>query len=180
MYCPKCGAQIEQAIKFCKACGLKVTDHARLLEAQREAESDGEQPMRREKWMMRGVVLTLVTAFDLLIFLAVFGAITLPHVGYRSEFLWQLVAFLAASLITGGLGVFNLARSGFFSDLQERQLRYELARLEQRQKALAAKAERAAVESRSAPPLVEPVSVTEATTRELRGAPEVNQEVERD
>ncbi len=60
MYCPKCGAQIEEAIKFCKSCGLKVTDHARLLEAQREADSEGEQPMRREKWMVYGVVLTLV------------------------------------------------------------------------------------------------------------------------
>lgn len=179
MYCPNCGAQIEQAIKFCKACGLKVTDHARLLETQREDESQG-QPMRREKRMMTGVVLTLVTAFDLLIFLTVFGAITLSHVGFRSDFVWQLVAFLTASLITGGLGAFNLARSGFFSELQERQLRYELARLEQRQKALAAKAERTAVESGPASHLVEPVSVTEATTRELRGASEVAQEVERD
>jgi hypothetical protein len=178
MYCPSCGAQIEQAIKFCKACGLKVTDHARLLEAQREAESEGKIPMRREKRMMTGVVLTLVTAFDLLIFLSVFGAITLSHVGYRSDFVWQLVAFLTVSLITGGLGVFNLVRSGFFSELQERQLRYELARLEQRQKALAAKAERTAVESRPGSRLVEQVSVTEATTRELRGAPEVTREVE--
>lgn len=179
MYCPKCGAQIEQAIKFCKACGLKVTDHARLLESQREAESEGERPMRREKRMMTGVVLTLVTAFDLLIFLTVFGAITLPHLGYRSEFLWTLAAFLAASLITGGLGVFNLASSGFFSELQERQLRYELARIEQKQRALAAKTERTAVEVKSEPRMVEPVSVTEATTRELRGASEVTREVKR-
>lgn len=180
MYCPKCGAQIEEAIKFCKSCGLKVTDHARLLEAQREAEAEGEQPMRREKWMVYGVVLTLVTAFDLLIFLTIFGAITLAHVGYRSDFLWQLVAFLGASLVTGGLGVFNLARSGFFSELQERQLRYELARIEQKQRALAAKTERTAVQPTPAQLLVEPVSVTEATTRELRGAPDAPQEADRD
>jgi hypothetical protein len=79
-----------------------------------------------------------------------------------------------------GLGVINLARSGFFSELKERQLRYELERLEQKQRALAAKTERTAVEPKPAPGLTEPVSVTEATTRELRGAREVTQEVEQD
>ena len=173
MYCPNCSAQIEHAINFCKACGLKVTDHARLLEEQREDESDGERPMRREKRMMRGVVLTLVTAFNLLIFLTVFGAITLTQ-PTRPGFLWMLISFLAASLITGGLGVMNLARSGFFRELQEHQLRYDLARIEKMQRALAAKTERA-VESTPGSRFAEPVSVTEVTTRELRGTPEATE-----
>lgn len=176
MYCPNCSAQIEHAINFCKACGLKVTDHARLLEEQREAESEGERPMRRERRLMTGVVWTFVTAFDLLIFLTVFGAITLTQ-PIRPGFLWMLISFLAASLISGGLGVFNLARSGFFRELQERQLRYDLARLEKMQRALAAKSERTAVEARPAPRLAEPASVTEATTRELEAAREMTQEI---
>ena len=176
MYCPNCGAQIEQAINFCKACGLKVTDHARLLEEQRQAESEGEQPMRRERQRGTGVVLMLVTAFNLLIFLTVFGTITLA-LGNRPGFLWMLISFLAASLVTGGLGVFNLARSGFFREFQERQLRYDLARLEKMQRALEAKSEQTAVEPKPAPRVAEPASMTEATTRELQAAREMTQEI---
>jgi hypothetical protein len=175
MYCPGCGAQIEHTVKFCKGCGLRLSEHARLLESQREPEADGNRPMRRERQLTTGVVLMLVTAFNLLIFLTVFGAITLS-LGNRPGFLWMLLSFLAASLITGGLGVFNLARSGFFREMQERQLRYDLARLEEKQRALAAKTENAVVEINSAPRIGEAVSVTEVTTRELKAAPEMTQE----
>ncbi|MEK6304411.1 MAG: hypothetical protein AABO41_27290 [Acidobacteriota bacterium] len=121
-------------------------------------------------------MLTLVTAFDLLIFLAVFGVITLT-LGNRPGFLWMLMSFLGASLITGGLGVFNLARSGFFREFQERQLRYDLARIEEKQRALAAKTENPIVEITSAPRVGEAVSVTEATTRDLQATPEMTREI---
>lgn len=176
MYCPNCGAQIEHAVKFCKGCGLRLSDHARLLESQREADADGNPQMRREKRMVAGVVLMMVTAGDLLIFLTVFGAITLT-LGNRPGLLWMLISFLAASLITGGLGVFNLTRSGFFREFQERQLRYDLARIEEKQRALAAKTESAVVEINSVPRVEEAVSVTEVTTRELQAPPEITQEI---
>ncbi|MEK6324741.1 MAG: hypothetical protein AABN33_24120 [Acidobacteriota bacterium] len=64
-----------------------------------------------------------------------------------------------------------MIRSDFFKELKERQLRYELARLEEKQRALAAKTEGTAVKIGSGLGVTEPTSVTDATTRELQGAP---------
>src|SRR5438093_480225 len=132
MYCPQCGANTEQQTKFCKACGLKLTEHAQLLEEPREAELRRTEA-RREKRLMTGVTLLLVTFFDLLLFLAVFASTTLPHL-YSLENPWPfranlitLVILLKASLITGGIGVVQLWRSGFFKNWRERQLRYQSA-----------------------------------------------------
>jgi len=73
MYCPQCGTQTEQKTKFCKSCGLKLVDHARLLEEPREAEHMTQEQWRREKRFMTGVTLMMVTAFNLIIFLIVYG-----------------------------------------------------------------------------------------------------------
>ena len=73
MYCPQCGTQTEQKTKFCKSCGLKLVDHARLLEEPREAERMTQEQWRREKRFMTGVTLMMVTAFNLIIFLIVYG-----------------------------------------------------------------------------------------------------------
>jgi hypothetical protein len=173
MYCPQCGTQTEQQTKFCKACGLKLTDHARLLEEPREAERMSEAQVRREKQLMIGVILTIVSLSDLLLFFIIFAATTLPFVS-RSQLLpglLMLVSFLAGALIPGGIGVAKLVRSGFFKNLRERQLRYELALIEQKRKALEASAESAAPDINVLPRPAEAISITERTTRELQGAP---------
>ena len=59
-------------------------------------------------------------------------------------------------LAIGGTGAAKLIRSGFFRELKERDLRVQMAELEQKYKKL---------ERRE---MVEPPSVTEATTIKLR------------
>jgi hypothetical protein len=173
MYCPQCGTQTERKTKFCKSCGLKLTDHARLLEDPREAERLTQEQWRREKRMMTGVTLTMVTAFNLIIFLIVFGSITLPDIpgpGAKSG-LGVLLTFLFIALGLGAAGVINLISSGFFKNMRERQLRAELALLEQKRKALEemnSPIDQAIPESPRTKTEAETISVTEHTTRELR------------
>src|SRR5262245_66456239 len=72
MYCPQCGTQTEQRTKFCKSCGLKLADHARLLEEPLESERMTQEQWRRERRLMAGFTLMMVTAFDLIVFLIIF------------------------------------------------------------------------------------------------------------
>jgi cell division protein FtsB len=173
MYCPQCGIQTEQKTKFCKSCGLKLADHARLLEEPREAERMTQEQWRREKRMMAGVTLIMVTALDLIIFLIIFGSITLAHLEgkeYKAD-LTVLLTFLFVSLALGAAGVANLISSGFFKNIRERQLRAELALLEQKRKALEemnSPVNQAIPQSPRMKAGPEMIDVTEHTTRELR------------
>jgi membrane protein implicated in regulation of membrane protease activity len=173
MYCPQCGTQTERMTKFCKSCGLKLTGHARLLEEPLEAERMTQEQWRREKRMMAGVTLMMVTAFDLIIFLIVFGSVTLSHLegkGYQAS-LTMLLAFLSVSLALGAAGAFNLISSGFFKNIRERQLRAELALLEQKRKALEemnSPINQTIPQSPRMKSEPEMIDVTEHTTRELR------------
>src|SRR5215468_239168 len=99
MYCPQCGTQTEQKTKFCKSCGLKLADHARLLEEPHEAERLTQEQWRRERKMMGGVILTLITAFDLIIFLIIFGSVTLPHLEGK-PFQSNLIIFLTFLIVS--------------------------------------------------------------------------------
>jgi len=173
MYCPQCGTQTEQRTKFCKSCGLKLADHARLLEEPREAERLTHEQWRREKRMMIGVVLTMATAFDLLLFLIIFGSITLSRLEGRDykAGLTMLLTFLFVSLSLAAGGVTGLISSGFFKNFRERQLRAELALLEQKRKALEevnSPINQAIPQSPRMRPEAEMIDVTEHTTRELR------------
>jgi membrane protein implicated in regulation of membrane protease activity len=173
MYCPQCGTQTEQKSKFCKSCGLKLGGHARLLEEPREAERMTQEQWRREKRMMAGVTLMMVTAFDLIIFLIVFGSVTLSHLEGKAfqASLTVLLTFLFVSLALGAVGAFNLISSGFFKNIRERQLRAELAMLEQKRKALEemnSPINQAIPQSPRMKPEPEMIDVTEHTTRELR------------
>ena len=139
MFCPQCGAQTEQSTKFCKSCGLKLADHARLLEEPREAERMSEVQWLREKRLLTGVIMTLVSVFDLVLFFIIFGTVALSNLGnpaFHKSGLITLLVFLFASLLTAGIGVGNLIASGFFRNMRERQLRIELGLLEQRRRAL--------------------------------------------
>ena len=173
MYCPQCGTQTDQKTKFCKSCGLKLSDHARLLEEPREAERMTQEQWRREKRMMAGVTLTMVTAFNLMTFLIAFGSVMLSHLDgkeYRSGLI-MLLCFLFTSLALGVSGVASLISSGFFKNFRERQLRAELALLEQKRKALEeinSPIIQAIPQSPWMKAEAEAPGVTEHTTRELR------------
>jgi hypothetical protein len=173
MYCPQCGTQTEQITKFCKSCGLKLADHARLLEEPREAERMTQEQWRREKRMMAGVTLTMVTTLNLIIFMAIFGSVMLSHLDGRAYWggLIQLLTFLLTSLALGSIGFAYLISSGFFKNMRERQLRIELALLEQKRKALEeinSPNNQPIPESPQVKTEAETTSVTEHTTRELR------------
>jgi cell division protein FtsB len=173
MYCPQCGIQTEQKTKFCKSCGLKLADHARLLEEPREAERMTQEQWRREKRLMAGVTLTMVTAFDLIIFLIIYGSVTLPHLEGRvfQANLIVLLTFIFVSLGLGAAGVASLISSGLFKNIRERQLRAELAMLEQKRRALEEMNSPVNQAGPQSPRMIaepEMVDVTEHTTRELR------------
>jgi hypothetical protein len=173
MYCPQCGVQTDQKTKFCKSCGLKLADHARMLEEPREAERMTQEQSRRERKMTAGVILSLVTVFDLIIFLIVFGSVTLPHLDgkpFQADLI-IFITFLTVSLALAAGGVVNLISSGFFKNMRERQLRAELALLEQKRKALEELSSPDAYASPESPRIkAEPelTGVSEHTTRELR------------
>lgn len=176
MYCPKCGTQTEQQTKHCKACGLKLPDLAQLIEEPREAGRRREEE-RREKRLRTGVTLLIVTFFDLLLFLSIFAATTLPHL-YSLENPWPfranlitLVILLKASVITGGIGIFQLWRSGFFRNWRERQQRSDAALSEQPRTAISAGDESLKADFNWQPRPAEAVSITEHTTHELQNAP---------
>ena len=176
MYCPKCGAQAEQQTKYCKACGLKLADVAQLLEEPRDAERRHVEE-RREKRLRTGVTLLIVTFFDLLLFLSIFAATTLPHL-YSLENPWPfraslitLVVLLKASVITGGIGLFQLWRSGFFRNWRERQQRNDAALVSQPRSAISAGDESLKADFNWQPRAAEVVSVIEHTTHELPNAP---------
>jgi hypothetical protein len=168
MFCPQCGAQTEQSTKFCKACGLKLTDHARLLEEPREAERMSETQWLRDKRMMVGVIVTLVSLFDLILFFIIFGSIALANpgsAGFQKSGLTMMIVFLLATLLTAGIGVGNLIASGFFRNMRERQLKIELALLERRRKKI--EDETAKPPASLSDHLAEGAHITESTTREL-------------
>ncbi|HKX31479.1 MAG TPA: zinc ribbon domain-containing protein [Blastocatellia bacterium] len=180
MHCPKCGTYTDQPPKYCKSCGLKLADHASLLERSDGAPAQSEDQIRREKRLMTGVSLMCVTLFNLTIFFCVFGITALQDLASdsRRSLLWMFVSFIATSLITGGLGLFNLLRSGFLKNLQERQLRLELALIEKRRQALEATSERAAPETQSPPGASEATSIADETTRRLRSASVVTNKIQ--
>jgi hypothetical protein len=169
MYCPQCGTQTDQKTKFCKSCGLKLAEHARLLEEPREA----ERMTQREKRMLTGLTLTMVTAFNLIIFLITYGSVTLPHLEGKvfQANLIVLLTFMLVSLGTGAAGVASLISSGFFKNIRERQLRAELALLEKKRKALEEMSSPSDQSIPESPPMkAEPAmsAINEHTTRELR------------
>ncbi|MBO0725754.1 MAG: hypothetical protein J2P52_09160 [Blastocatellia bacterium] len=138
MYCPQCGTQTEQKTKFCKSCGLKLADHARILEEPREAERMSYEQLRREKRMMSGNIFITSALVNMILFFIMFGMITLSHLEgrpYRGG-LFMFLTTLLATLVTGGVGLAYLISGGFFKHMRERQLRIGLALLEEKRKAL--------------------------------------------
>lgn len=163
MFCPNCGTQTETQTKFCKSCGHKLVEHARLLGTPEEI----EQAKTKDKLLRRGIGALLGSFMATILYVLLFGSMLVFNTkldqGGRVV-VWLMM--LLAALLPGLLGLVSLVRGGYFKNFQERQLQAELERLQERQKALQAKQQKTllATEADS----VEAISVTEATTRELR------------
>ncbi|MGH9836645.1 MAG: hypothetical protein ACREBD_16915 [Blastocatellia bacterium] len=172
MFCPQCGTQTEQQSKFCKSCGLKLTDHAQLIAASREAEigrMSRDEAERQLRWL-KGTRVLVIGSMSLPLSMLSLALAEAAH-GWERE-MFAIIAFVLAfiSLGAGGWGLINLLRGGFFKTYKERRIRAEAA--------LLAQPGSQPRESFGLPPetnrllnRVEAVSVTEPTTRELRATP---------
>ncbi len=158
MFCPQCGhRQVSNEMRFCSRCGLPLGSVTDLV-------ANSDQQLQREKREITGVGLMMATVLMLINFVIVFGAVVLPHLA-SPIFLWLWVSFVIGSLILGGLGLSNLIRGGFFKRLKERERRLQL--MKERQ-VLPEDVKSKSLDVEASPHLVEPVSVTETTTRELK------------
>jgi len=172
MFCPQCGTQAEQQTKFCKSCGLKLADHAQLIAASRETEigrmsrEEAERQLRSLKGTRALAISAMLLPFAMpFVFIA--GAARGPD---QEVFAGIAFVLVSISLCTGGWGLINLLRGGFFKTFKERRIRAEAA--------LLAQPSSQPRESFGLPPetnrllnQVEAASVTEPTTRELRATP---------
>ena len=157
MFCPQCGhRQVSNEIRFCSRCGLPLDLVTDLLD-------ESGKSLQRQKREVTGIGLMMATFLMLINFIIVFGAITLPHLT-NPVFLWIWASFVIASLIIGGVGVANLIRGGFFKRLKARGARLNLIKDSPR---AAEEMESRVPDTDAIPLLVQPVSVTETTTREL-------------
>ena len=150
-------------MRFCSRCGLSLDLVTDLI-------SNSADQFKREKRELTGVGLMMATVLMLLNFLFVFGAVTLPHLA-NPVFLWIWLSFVISSFVVGGFGFANLVRGDFFKRLRMREARLRLMKAEQ-DRQIAADATRANIGAAGVP--VEPVSVTETTTRELEPAGRAN------
>ena len=172
MFCPQCGhQQASSERRFCSSCGLSLGLVTDLL-------ANGSEQLRREKREIRGVGMMMATIAMLINFIIVFGAVALPHLT-NPVFLWIWAFFVISSLSLGSVGLANLIRGGFFKRLKEREMRLSLMKIEQKRQMLPQEAKNASVEVESMQRLVEPVSVTETTTRELQVIPKQADETSR-
>jgi hypothetical protein len=162
MFCPRCGhQQASNEMRFCSRCGLSLGLVTDLV-------GNSSDQLKREKRELTGIALMMATVLMLVNFIIVFGSVTLPHLA-NPVFLWIWIGFVISSLIIGGIGLANLIRGGFFKRLKERELRLNLLKSEQAQQRLSEKSEAPSFDVQSMSRPVEPVSVTETTTRELHG-----------
>jgi len=171
MFCPQCGVLAEQQTKFCKSCGLKLADHVQLIAASREAETERMSPAdaQRQLCWLKG---TRALAFGLPLtpLLMMFIGIAASSHGSDAEIAGMIAFFLSCVWLgINGRGLFHLLRGGFFKTYREKRIRAEAA--------LLAQPIHPPRESFSLPPetnrispRLEPTSIAEPTTRELRQA----------
>jgi hypothetical protein len=160
MHCPRCGALADQPKKFCKSCGLKLAEHAQLLE-------DAGQANAAQKQLREGTSFLLAGLFALLLSFIIYGGVMSgagPAFPANSRFVLALV-LLAGPLLCGVVGLTYLIRGGFFKNFQEQQLAKKMEKLAEKRRKL--EAQRG---GQLNPPSfnAEAVSITEHTTRELK------------
>ena len=172
MFCPQCGHQQASIdTRFCSRCGFSLSLVTDLV-------ANSSDQLKREKREIRGIGLTMATVLMLLNFIIVFGAVTLPHLA-NPVFYWIWASFVISSLIIGGFGLANLIRGGFFKRLKERESRLRQMKSEQGRQMLPEESKGASSGVEAMPRLVELVSVTETTTRELQAIPKQTGEASR-
>lgn len=136
MFCPQCGAQAEQQVKFCRSCGLKLSDHAQLLPRARELDAKQMSPdeAEREVRLLNSTKALVVNVALLPVSLALvslaFLMLRLVDTAARSKGEMIPLIILSAIFLTSHLyfsfrSIFNLFRSGFFDMFKKRLIRAE-------------------------------------------------------
>jgi hypothetical protein len=161
IYCPKCGKQISETKRFCPGCGTRMDLVAELITAE-------DKSIQSIKQKVMGVTLVMTAGFLALLYLIIFGSVTLPHIKSTSVFLWIWLFFVIASIAIGSIGIVNLLRSGFFSELKKQDLQIQLEKMEQKRKGMKMSTVEGAARTEFLPNSAEPLSITEVTTRELK------------
>jgi len=177
MFCPQCGAKVETPVKFCRACGLKLSEHVQVLaSAEVEAERENRERAECEVRQLKGT-LALSTFFLIMLLLPLLFVFAIMTGGREGEMIAVILAIIQClSLLLGGWGVYNLWRGDFFKTRKERLIRAEALLLEQTRQTgrLASKpdtpAEVAPAFASHSSPAAER-SVIENTTRELQPMP---------
>jgi zinc-ribbon domain len=160
IYCPKCGNQISETKRFCHNCGTRMDLVVELI-------TEEGKSVKSVRQKVMGVTLVITAGFLALLYLIIFGTVTLPHIKSTSRFLWIWLSFVIISISIGSIGMVNLLRSGFFSELKRQDLKIQLEKIEKKRRDESVKVEGAA-RTQSLPDSAEPPSITEATTRELK------------
>jgi hypothetical protein len=124
MFCPQCGVQPAPQTKFCKACGLKLTEFEALLE-------DSEQASEAKHHLCDGTGLLLGSLLLTLLAFLVFGIVMFRQPNNPSlEPLWGVFIISALPLLLGFAGLGFLWRGGFFKNFRSRYLQHEIEELE--------------------------------------------------
>ena len=175
MFCPQCGAQAEASVKFCRACGLNLSEYERLstnpaLEPERENREQAEQEIRQ----VRGIRALVVASFFSLVTLVLVGLLAV--IVNKHDFIevapTLLLLDVILSVLLGGWGIYNLWRGKFFKTRKERLINAYALLLEQTKKPgrLAPRPVKPleVAETSSFHSPVARISVAEPTTRELQ------------
>ncbi len=172
MYCPKCGVETEQQIKFCKSCGLRLAEHALLLDKPEQSEKSKKLIWKGAEFMFLGWILLLFAFLVSSLPFALSGDHAIANdysVITPFRRILGILLLMAIPTLIGGIGAVSLLRSGFFSNYRQRKIAEEMEELE---KELEKKRQKLEVQSdlklNSRPIAAERISIAENTTRELK------------
>src|SRR5437868_5723768 len=114
MFCPQCGAQIEQPTRYCKACGCRLDPIAPPFAPPREAVPGPSNPVEAERQLrwLRGTRSLLMGAAFLPFALFAVVMSGAARGGDAEGFAFLAFMLLLGSLCTSGWGIINLLRGG--------------------------------------------------------------------
>lgn len=171
MYCPKCGVETEPQIKFCKSCGLRLVDHALLLDKPEQSEKSKKLIWKGSEFLFMGwIALFLAFLVSSLPFVLSGDHAISSDYSVITPFrrVLGILLLMAVPTLIGGIGAVYLLRSGFFNNYRQRKIAEEMEELE---KELEKKRKKLEVQSDlklNSPTLAaEVISIAENTTREL-------------
>src|SRR5215813_6275703 len=136
MFCPQCGAKAEASVKFCRACGLNLSEYARSLttllsEPERESREQAEEEIRQ----MKGVRALAAAYFTSLLTILLFAWAHWNLHGPDGEIAGLFIlALVILSVLLAGWGTYTLWRSKFFKTRKERLINGYALILEQSRK----------------------------------------------